>query len=56
MTKDLGRPRYFLEIEIAHAKDGIVLSQRKYVLDLLQESGMLGCKPVNSPVDSSLDL
>ena len=26
MTKDLSRPRYFLGIEIAHAKDGVVPS------------------------------
>ena len=56
VTKDLGRPRYFLGIEITHAKDGVVLSQRKYVLDLLKEAGMLGCKPSSSLVDSSLDM
>ena len=56
VTKDLGRPKYFLGIEIAHAKGGILLSQRKYVLNLLQEVGMLSCKPSNSSVDSSLDL
>ena len=56
VTKDLGRPRYFLEIEIAHAKDGVVLSQRKYVLDLLKKAGMLGCKPSSSPIDSGLNL
>lgn len=35
VTKDLGRSKYFLGIKIVHAKDGIDLSQRKYVLDLL---------------------
>ena len=33
VTKDLGKPRYFLKIEITHAKDGVILSHRKYVLD-----------------------
>jgi len=37
VTKDMGRPKYFLEIEIAHQKYS-VLSQRKYVLDLLEET------------------
>ncbi|KAL0371038.1 UNVERIFIED_CONTAM: Retrovirus-related Pol polyprotein from transposon RE2 [Sesamum angustifolium] len=39
VTKDLGRPRYFLGIEIAHSKHGVALSQRKYACDLLQEAG-----------------
>jgi len=37
VIKDMGMPRYFLESEIAHSKHGVVLSQRKYVLDLLYE-------------------
>ena len=43
-------------IEVAHAEDGVVLAQRKYVLDLLKEVGILGCKPSSSSVDSGLDL
>ena len=56
VTKDLGKPRYFLGIEIASANDGVILSQRKYVLNLLKEAGMLGYKPSNSPIDSGQDL
>lgn len=33
--KDLGSRRYFLGIEVARLKQGVFLSQRKYVLDLL---------------------
>ncbi|KAL0313654.1 UNVERIFIED_CONTAM: Retrovirus-related Pol polyprotein from transposon RE1 [Sesamum calycinum] len=54
-TKDLGRPRYFLGIEIAHSKHGVSLSQRKYACDLLQEAGLLGTKSVDTPMDSNLD-
>ena len=36
-VKDLGLLRYFLGIEVAHGAEGVVLSQRKYVLDLLIE-------------------
>ena len=32
------------------SQEGIYLSQRKYVLDLLFETGMLGCKPVDIPM------
>jgi len=48
--KSLGRLKYFLGIEVARSKRGIFLSQRKYVLDLLTEVGMLDCKPVDTPM------
>ncbi|XP_077222036.1 uncharacterized protein LOC143855868 [Tasmannia lanceolata] len=50
-TKDLGRLRYFLGIEVAHSTRGLSLSQRKYVLDLLKETGHLGVKPASAPMD-----
>ena len=36
---------------MARSSKGIFISQRKYVLDLLQETGMLGCKPGDTPID-----
>src|SRR6185295_10175151 len=50
-VKDLGQLKYFLGIEVARSPKGIVLSQRKYVLDLLNETGMLGCRPCSTPID-----
>jgi hypothetical protein len=42
--KDLGDLKYFLGIEVSRSNKGIFLSQRKYALDLLQETGMLACQ------------
>ena len=55
-TKDLGMLRYFLGIEVMQSKHGIFLSQKKYVLDLLSETGKLGVKPCNSPMVPSVHL
>ena len=48
--KDIGQPRYFLGMEVARSSQGISISQRKYVLDLLKETGMIVCKPVETPM------
>ena len=48
--------KYFLGIEVDRSKKSILLSQRKYVLDLLSESGMLRCRSINSPMDVNTKL
>jgi Reverse transcriptase (RNA-dependent DNA polymerase) len=55
-VKDLEHLRYFLGIEVARGLKGIVLSQRKYVLDLLKMTDMLGCKPASTPIDQKSKL
>ena len=49
--KDLGQLKYFLRIKVSRSKAGISLSQRKYVLDFLTETGMLAYKLVETPIE-----
>ncbi|GJS29322.1 ribonuclease H-like domain-containing protein [Tanacetum coccineum] len=54
MIKYLGKLKYFLGIEIVDTKKGICLNQRKCVLDLLSDYGMLACKSTKTPLPSKL--
>ena len=55
-TKDLGKLKYFLRIEIAQSKSNVVMNQRKYALEILEETGMLDCKPIDTPMDLNVKL
>ena len=48
--KDLGHLKYFLGIEVLRSDQGIFINQRKYILDLLAEIGMIDCKPADTPM------
>jgi hypothetical protein len=52
-VKDLGQLRYFLGIEIARSPKGIILSQRKYILDLLKDTSMILCRPSSTPIEKN---
>ena len=47
----MGKLKYFLGIEVARSKDEIFISQQKYILDLLIETSLTGCKPVDTPIE-----
>ncbi|XP_019082566.1 PREDICTED: uncharacterized protein LOC109125406 [Camelina sativa] len=48
---DLGALKYFLGTEVARREDGIFLNQRKYALDILKETGLLGSTPETFPME-----
>ncbi|GJV04766.1 putative RNA-directed DNA polymerase [Tanacetum coccineum] len=54
--KDLGPLNYFLGIEIVPHVSDILLSQKKYILELLQSAGLSNCNPVSSPMVTSSSL
>nr|GEW95946.1 hypothetical protein [Tanacetum cinerariifolium] len=54
--KDLGSLNYFLGIEIVPHVPGILLSQKKYILELLQSVGLSNYNPVSSPMITSSSL
>ena len=51
--KDLGDLHYFLGIEVKKVQDGILLTQEKYVSDILSRVGMKDCKPSSTPTSTT---
>ena len=54
--KDVGMLKYFLGVEIMRSNQGILLSQRKYVLDMLFETGKLCAKLCSTPMAPNVQL
>ena len=55
-TKNLGILKYFLGVEVMRSKQGLLLSQRKYVRHMLSEIGKLGVKPCSTPMTPNVGL
>ena len=53
-TKDLGMLKYFLGVDVM--RSGILLSQRKYVLNLLSKTGKLGAKLCSTPMTPNVQI
>ena len=53
---DLGMLHYFLGIEVVQSANGIFISQKKYVQDVLDRFQMKDCNPVSTPTKFGLKL
>ncbi|XP_070026459.1 uncharacterized mitochondrial protein AtMg00810-like [Nicotiana sylvestris] len=54
--KALGELRYFLGIEFARSSDGIIMSQRKYTLEMISKAGLSGSRPKETLMEQHLKL
>ncbi|XP_059294466.1 uncharacterized mitochondrial protein AtMg00810-like [Lycium ferocissimum] len=54
--KDLGDLKSFLGIEVLRSKSGILLTQRKYALELISDSGLGGAKVASTPLEQNVKL
>ena len=55
-TKDLCQLLYFLGIEVVRSKEGINLSLQKYVLDIMEDRGLMGANSIETPMDPNVRL
>ncbi|WMV21337.1 hypothetical protein MTR67_014722 [Solanum verrucosum] len=54
--KDLDSLHYFIGMEVLRESHGLILSQRKFTLDLLEKFHSSHLTPVSSPLDPSTEL
>uniref|UniRef100_A0A2N9HBY2 Reverse transcriptase Ty1/copia-type domain-containing protein n=1 Tax=Fagus sylvatica TaxID=28930 RepID=A0A2N9HBY2_FAGSY len=55
-VKDLGTLNFFLGVEVISNPHGIILSQHRYIMDLLIRTKMSEAKPINTPMASTTNL
>ncbi len=54
--KDLGYAKYFLGLEIARSEKGMLLNQRKYIMDIIKDMGLQNAKSSPYPMLKGLKL
>lgn len=45
--------KYFLGLELARGSTGLIICQRKYTIDILDECKRLDCKPPTFPMEKN---
>ena len=53
---DNGLMSYFLGIKVKQQQDGIFISQKKYMKEILEKFKMSKCNPVNTPIATGMKL
>ncbi|KAL2247235.1 UNVERIFIED_CONTAM: Retrovirus-related Pol polyprotein from transposon RE1 [Sesamum indicum] len=54
--KNLGKARFFLGLEIGRSNEGMIITQDKYVRDIIADAGLTQCKATNTPLLAGLQL
>ncbi|KAL0409333.1 UNVERIFIED_CONTAM: Retrovirus-related Pol polyprotein from transposon RE1 [Sesamum radiatum] len=54
--KDLGLAKYFLGLELARSSHGLLVTQQKYITDILMDAHLLDAKAVTTPLPPGLHL
>lgn len=54
--KDLGKLKFFPEMEFGRSNKGILFNQRKYALEIISELGLSGAKPDWAPLETNVKL
>jgi len=55
-TKYLGKLKYFLGIEVAYSNNDIIISQKKYALDILEETKLINSKSMDTLMGCNVKL
>ena len=53
---DIGLMSYYLGLEMKQIEEGIFISQESYTKEIWKKFNMLGCNPVNTPMESGTKL
>ncbi|XP_070049348.1 uncharacterized mitochondrial protein AtMg00810-like [Nicotiana tomentosiformis] len=54
--KDLGRLHYILSLKVQYTYKGVLMSQKKFTMDILKEFGCIDFPLIASPLDSSVKM
>lgn len=54
--KNLEEIKYFIGIEVLRLRQGVILNQRKYILEKISENSLVGVKPATTPQESNIKL